>query len=333
LSDVTNSRKLSVVQIVFIGMRTVLSNSTPIRLAVILFAALILSSCSAESPDVGEALEPNLGASESYSDATVELFEPGVVNSSWPEFSVAFTTSGDTLYFNRSNVNRSSLAIMMSVRLNGEWQTPAVAPFSGEFYDIMPSVSTDGSVFFSSRRVNPETRAESFDNFVFVGDGNTIRLPGSLNSDSTEVSVSSTLDGSIVFESNRGGVNRIWMSRVEDGARQFAEPLPIPGVLASGNPFISQDGLTLLFVSTPSGDADLYYSCLVDGGWTIATRFAGPINSSEDDYAPGADPEGYIYFASQRPGMVDQSDDSEKTPPSDIYKSSVRIQTLCSAGR
>jgi len=327
------SSKLTPDENVFIDMKTESRKIATFHFVVILFTTLILGACSSENPDVGEALDPGLGGSKTFGDATIELFEPGIVNSSWPEFSITFTAAGDTVYFNRSNVNRSSLAIMRSVRREGKWQTPEVAPFSGEFFDIMPSVSTDGSVFFSSRRPDPETDVESFDNFMFAGRGSAIRLPGSLNSDSTEVSISSTLDGSIVFESNRSGVNRVWMSVISDGSRQLAQPIPIPGVLESGNPFISQDGKTLIFVSTPAGDADLYYSCLTDSGWTIATRFDGPINSSEDDYAPGVGPEGHIFFSSQRPGMVEQNDDPEKTPPSDIYRSSVRMQSLCPSGQ
>jgi len=294
-----------------------------------ILALLALSACSAEQDGSDSASVADSLSANTFSNATVELFEEGIVNSSWPEFAITWTATGDTIYFNRTNVNRTSLAIMMTVRVEGEWQTPEVAPFSGEFYDIMPAVSPDGSIFFSSRRMNEDSGQESFDNFVYLGSGAPVRLPGSLNTDSTEVSVSTTNDGSIYFDSNRTGRNRVWVSEMVDGSRSPAKPVPIPGVQESGNPYLSSDGSTLLFVSTVAQDADIFYTCLVDGSWTFATRFSEPINSSEDDYAPSADPDGFIHFTSLRPGVVDNSADLEKTPPSDIYRSSVQIQSLC----
>lgn len=266
------------------------------------------------------------------SGITVEIFAPGDVNSTWPEFGITFSVTGDTVYYNRTNVNRTGLAIMRSIWADGEWKIPEVAPFSGEFFDILPFVASDGSIFFSSRRINPETKVESLDNMLYRNDGSVMRLPGLLNSDSTESFVSVTLDGSIVFESNRSGTNQMLMSRIENGVRLDPEPILIPGVREPGNPLIAEDGSMIVFVDAAGESSNLHYSCRVEGGWSISKRLPEPINSSYDDFAPSRDRDGFLYFSSQRPGMVQTVDERKKgAPPSDIYKSSLNLATLCAA--
>ena len=246
------------------------------------------------------------------SGITVEIFAPGNVNSTWPEFGITFSVTGDTVYYNRTNVNRTGLAIMRSIWADGEWKIPEVAPFSGEFFDILPFVASDGSIFFSSRRINPETKVESLDNMLYRNDGSVMRLPGLLNSDSTESFVSVTLDGSIVFESNRSGTNQMLMSRIENGIRLDPEPILIPGVREPGNPLIAEDGSMIVFVDAAGESSNLHYSCRVEGGWSISKRLPEPINSSYDDFAPSRDRDGFLYFSSQRPGMVQTVDERKK---------------------
>lgn len=159
-----------------------------------------------------------------------------------------------------------------------------------------------------------------------------MRLPGLLNSDSTESFVSVTLDGSIVFESNRSGTNQMLMSRIENGIRLDPEPILIPGVREPGNPLIAEDGSMIVFVDAAGESSNLHYSCRVEGGWSISKRLPEPINSSYDDFAPSRDRDGFLYFSSQRPGMVQTMDERKKgAPPSDIYKSSLNLATLCAA--
>ncbi len=186
--------------------------------------------------------------------------------------------------------------------------------------------------FFSSRRINPETNVESFDNMLYREDGSVMRLPGLLNSDSTEAFVSVTLDGSIVFESNRSGTNQMLMSRIENGVRLDPDLILVPGVREPGNPLIVEDGSVIVFVDGAAETADLHYSCRIEGGWSIAERLPEPINSAYDDFAPARDRDGFLYFSSQRPGMVQTVDDrKEGAPPSDIYRSSLNLVTLCAA--
>ena len=57
-------------------------------------------------------------------------------------------------------------------------------------------------------------------------------------------------------------------------------------------------------------------------------RFPDPINSPSMEYAQGVDGEGFLYFASERPGMVVDVEAGSR-PPADIYKSNLKIDSLC----
>ncbi|NNF27040.1 MAG: hypothetical protein HKN73_07470, partial [Gemmatimonadetes bacterium] len=45
---------------------------------------------------------------------SVELFAPGVVSSTLPEFATTFTPSGDTVFFNRTTPDRSRIDLLFS---------------------------------------------------------------------------------------------------------------------------------------------------------------------------------------------------------------------------
>ena len=82
----------------------------------------------------------------------IDVFAPGVISSPAHDSAPAFTPSGTTVYFGRSNAEQS--AILVSQRkANGQWGTPQVAPFSGEWNDMEPAMAPDGSflVFVSDR--------------------------------------------------------------------------------------------------------------------------------------------------------------------------------------
>ena len=263
---------------------------------------------------------------------TVEIFLPDVVNSTWPEFGITFTSSGDTLYFDRTIKDRTKATIMQSVRVNGLWQDSQVASFSGPTFDVDPYVTADGGVFYGSLQIDVERDSvASFDLWFWPGSGDPVRLPRPLNSDLNESFLTGTNDGTLYFGSNRNGPAQIFKSAFNDGKRLAPEVVPISSVVNPGNPLVSLDGNTLIFASEDEeGWTDLSFSCGVLGVWTSPQALPDPINSSSMEYAPGRDNEGYLYFTSERPGMLATVPDGER-PPSDIYKSSLKIETLCPA--
>lgn len=261
---------------------------------------------------------------------TVEIFAPGVVNSTWPEFGISFTAGGDTLYFDRTIKDRTKATVLRSVAIDGVWQEPEVAPFSGPTFDVDPFVTSDGGIFYSSLQFDVERDSlASFDFWFWSGTGDPVRLPRPLNSDANESFMTGTLDGALYFGSNRNGPAEIFVSDFKEGQRYTPVVVPIEGVTNPGNPLISPDGNTLVFASEMNdGQTQLSFICRSEGVWSSPTLFPEPINSADMEYAPGMDREGYLYFASERQGMVLEAFEGDRRP-SDIYQSNLKISSLC----
>jgi WD40-like Beta Propeller Repeat len=68
---------------------------------------------------------------------------------------LAFTPDGNTVFFDRSSGKHKT--IMVAHRYDGRWSTPAVATFSGHWFDQDPVVAPDGTylLFDSDRPVVP----------------------------------------------------------------------------------------------------------------------------------------------------------------------------------
>ena len=86
---------------------------------------------------------------------------PGLISSAANDASPAFTPDGRTVFFTRSNPSQA--AILVSELRNGQWSTPQIAPFSGEWRDIEPAMSPDGKflVFSSNRPARRPTERRS----------------------------------------------------------------------------------------------------------------------------------------------------------------------------
>ena len=68
-----------------------------------------------------------------YSQKTAPaIFEPGVISVGDYESHADFSVGGDTLMFVKSNPDVSKWTICYSIRKNGKWSKPEVAPFSGQ---------------------------------------------------------------------------------------------------------------------------------------------------------------------------------------------------------
>jgi Tol biopolymer transport system component len=263
-----------------------------------------------------------------------EIFALGSISTELPEFAVSFTPDGETAYFNRTNTERSELAIMVSRWDGSSWSPAAIATFSGEFFDVDPFVTPDGSrLYFSSNRstLSGDT-VPNFNTWFVDLEGEEIAaaqpLPEPFNSEASEIFVSGTRDGTLYFRSDRDGTSRTYRASVTD-AGPSVEVVPIDMNLTDGigNPLIAPDERFLLFVpEAPSraGAADVYISYRTPTGWTPGEVLGGGVNSSYTDFAPALGPNGeYLYFTSERPGVVPGVEEGVR-PPGDIYRISLQ---------
>ncbi len=261
---------------------------------------------------------------------TVELFAPGVVSSPDPEFAVAFSPSGDTVFFNRTPPDRSRLELWTAVR-DGDGWAPA-EPFGPTvgWGAVDPFVSSDGrTLWVSSGAPLDSAPPGDFNLFTLTRtDGAWPAaprpLPRPVRSDSSEAFNSVTDDGLLVVGSTRGGTRRVWSSRRSGAGWSDPVVLDLGGEDPASNPAIRRDGSLLVFVRrSDAGDPDLWVACRTATGWGAPQRLPEPVNSPWADFAPAFGPD-HFYFTSERPGVVGAVADSIR-PPGDLWRTPLEV--------
>ena len=221
------------------------------------------------------------------------------------------------MYFTIESPLKEFSVIVVSRALNGVWQAPQVAPFSGQYHDLEPFLAPDGlHLYFASDR--PMTGHETNDmNIWFVsrsswndrwGDPRPVNAP--IHTDKDEFYPSVAANGNLYFTRLADDPQQkedIFISQAGHGGYQDPEPLPaaINGKTYEFNASIAADESFILFTSygreDDLGGSDLYISRKGDQGqWLPAEHLAG-INSNRIDYCPFVDLERHIlYFTSER---------------------------------
>lgn len=264
----------------------------------------------------------------------VEMVGPGVISTDLPEFASAVTPDGDTIYFNRTSPDRSSIELLYAVRTAGAWSEPRPFPPTQEMTAIDPFLSSDGGrLYFASAQVREGAGNESLSiGYVERGPsdwGEPRDVGEPINSDSADYFISVASDGTAAFSSTRTGTLEIYVSPWTLGGWSDPEIVMLEGVSDASNPLISQDGSFLVVSATgPNGSTDLMVTCRAATGWGPVHLLPAPVNSGFAEFAP-AIAGGYLYFTSERPGMVGPQPDSIR-PPGDLYRTpSGLVSDLC----
>ncbi len=257
--------------------------------------------------------------------AVPQVFAPGVISGPAGDGTPTFTPDGNTIFFTRSGATWA--VILESHRIGDHWSEPEIAPFSGEWSDLQPVLSQDGSyLIFSSWRpaTSEPTPSSSADkdtpvraaylwrvNRVGSGWGQPVRLPDIVNISPRIFKPSLAADGSIYFmEMEKGKKFRLFRSQYANGNYQKAEPLPFSdGIAGDVDPEIAPDESFLLFSSDgrTSGDTDHEHLFVVfkkDGAWSavIPLHFTGDHANgpSNDNEAHLSRDLRLLYFSSDR---------------------------------
>ncbi len=229
------------------------------------------------------------------------IFAEGVISTRDYESSITFAPEGTVAYFVKSTPDLSLRVILVSRLEQGKWTTPEVASFSGEYSDIDPCFSPDGTkLYFASRRPVEGTAQKNDHDLWLVEKTNTgwsepRRLGAPVNTESQETSPSVTADGTLYFTSNRAGgkgAADIYRVKLIDG--NHGAPENVGDAINTAGPelqvFVSPDEGVLIFgaLGRPEGQGsvDLYLSRRVDGAWSKAVNLGNKINSRGAESAP-----------------------------------------------
>jgi dipeptidyl aminopeptidase/acylaminoacyl peptidase len=249
------------------------------------------------------------------------IFAPGIISGPANDGAPTFSPDGDTLFFGRANNSWSF--ILESHLVNGVWQQPTVAPFSGQWSDSQPAFSPDGQrlVFVSQRTpaIDPATgmvlgRAAAIWEVDRIGTGWSApkRLPETINMSSRVFKPTVSADGSLYFMAKTEDAKtwRLYRSKYNKGTYLKAEPLPFSdGNHTDVDPQIAADESFLIFSSAGRGRPDdshehLYIVFKKGALWgdIIPLRYEGDyeMNPCDDGEANLGPDQRTLYFNSGR---------------------------------
>jgi Tol biopolymer transport system component len=281
------------------------------KLTVVLFASAAISA-SALSAQVVRA--PTWTAS---APAVATKFQPRIVaRPDTEESMMTLSPDGSEIFWGHTRewFPMSRVSEIWTARRQGNRWRAERAGFSTGFSDGDPFVSHDGKqIFFASVRPVGRPRKD-FDIYVIdrtaAGYGQARNVGGAVNSPEDELYPSMAGDGTLYFASDRSGTWKTYRARrAADGTYPAAELLPA-SVNAEGswnfNPFISEDGRTLIFTSQRRGGAgkgDIWVANAGPSGeFEPARNLGARINTAEDEFHATLSPDKRAIFFVRRTG-------------------------------
>lgn len=248
-------------------------------------------------------------------------FAPGIVSTEVDELNCVFTPDGKECIF---CVSTEEKAIMMSLKFkDGQWTERSVLPFSGNYSDVDPYITSDGKrLYFSSRRpLNEDSKNPKDPDIWFVekqndGSWGNPKSLNNLNTENGEYYSSITDDGTIYLNM---GIDKpqsrevdVYKSKKTNG--YYTKPIkldyPINTDAKEHDPFISPDENYLIFSSNRNGgfgEGDLYISFKKPNGhWTNPINMGENINTDAYEYCPMLSQDGkYLFFTRRTNGNGD----------------------------
>ena len=252
--------------------------------------------------------------------ADPEIVGAGVISTDDDELGGGVTPDGKTLIFEKSAAPHYLYIMCESHLVDEKWSRPEILPFSGRYRDTDPVIAPDGGsiLFASDRPVNgQDLHRWSIWRAQRSADGRWADpelVPGSVNSEGSQVFASVAANGDLYFASSRKTGNYdVFRSRFVDGKYLEAEDL---GPNLNGptvNTFealIAPDESYLLLGSFGRaggfGSSDLWVSFPEGDGWSQPVNLGPKINGRARDYSPRVTSDGkWLYFTSEK-GFLDE---------------------------
>jgi hypothetical protein len=245
------------------------------------------------------------------------VFSPDIISTHRNERDFTISPSGHEMFYSLVLPN-NTLSVILYLQFDGFfWSEPQVARFSGQWSDLEPAYSPDGSkLFFASKR--PYNNQDTIDNwnlwyieYTNQGWSNAIAVGEPVNTDGNEFYPSITNEGAIYFTATRDdsfGMEDIYVSYLIGG--EYSEPVNLGDSINTAgyeyNAYIAPDESFLIFGSfgrkDEYGGGDLYISFRKpDGTWTKSKNMGKGINSDKLDYCPFVTrDQQFLFFTSQR---------------------------------
>jgi Tol biopolymer transport system component len=209
--------------------------------------------------------------------ARPEIFAPGTISATGNVNAITFSPEGDRAWFDE--VAGGGSTIMQSHRVDGIWSRREIASFSGEWRDLDPAMSPDGSfiVFCSNRPDAAGGRpldAHGFDGRLRPGAGSHLwrvdrlgskwgdpyPLPPVVNDDTRLYSPSVARDGTLWFQHPDASTRTYHLMRSEWRDGRYQDPVEVhigPPEFDERDPAVAPDESFVVFSTrNPASGAD-----------------------------------------------------------------------------
>jgi hypothetical protein len=237
-----------------------------------------------------------------------------------PAFSPDLTEVYWSVFPGTDEFSTRTQVILYSTCVDGQWTTPRVASFSGEFFDGGPVFSADGErlYFYSRRPLHPKSTKETEGEIWYVdrsADGWSQPRHLAIDMTGEKLFFSLAGNGNLYFTSGHGprgrGSGNVDIYRATHTSDSFSAPerLPAPVNLREyleSDVLIAPDESWLIFYSFERpgnvGQYDLYVSFRTDDRWSVPQNLGESINQGYSRF-PGLSPDGKSLFFVRRDGV------------------------------
>ena len=258
----------------------------------------------------------------------VQPFLPEIISRFPNVRDITISQDGMEIYFTTQSYLGELSAIVTIRKERGNWTSPEVVSFSGQYQDLEPFLTPDGlRCFFASNRPLDKNSADTKEDYdiwyverISVNDvwSAPVNIGAPVNTAENEFYPSVSKSGNLYFTSDgkiSKGKDDIFVSKLENGKYQM--PVSVDDSINSTgyefNAFIAPDESFLIFTCYNKaggfGSGDLYISFnkgtnLTSGNWTAPENLGKEINSAQMDYCPFVDVNsGVLYFTSKRTAL------------------------------
>jgi Tol biopolymer transport system component len=240
----------------------------------------------------------------------------GTISTPMNERDFALSPDGSEIFYTVSTPKSTYQTIVYSKKQSsGDWSSPEVASFAGEYTDLEPLFSSDGkTLYFASNRPLTGTEPKDFDIWKITRVGNGWSSPENLgqtiNTEGDEFYPAIGKSGNLYWTATyKGGPGRedIWMSEWKNNQYQKAIALDtaVNSKFYEFNAYVDPNEQFILFTSygrkDDTGGGDLYMAVKDASGKWKPARNLKELNSKQLDYCPFVSPDGKaLFFTSDR---------------------------------
>ncbi len=247
--------------------------------------------------------------------AMPQVVGEGTVSSKDFDFNFTTTPDASVAFFSKALLpDWRRISIVYSERRKGKWQSPQLAPFSGQYRDADPFIAPDQSrlIFISDRPSKYQKNPSDYTLWMvpqpFLKNARPVQVEGEFYEHLSPLYPSLSRNNNLYFSATTGSDSDIYFVKNENGRYKLPVKLHFNSPEQRDlDPVVAPDESFIIFTSSTRkgvGGADLYVSFRNNGVWSEPVNLGKNINSASNEGQAGISPDGKkLYFSTIRPNF------------------------------